>query len=425
MSNVWSFINSSDTFTVCCKIPGRPLHNLVVLAMHESLVKVINNLNAISKPQRKFLITIINAFMVYVGKANYRNLSRYCSISEKTISRWFSKGLSLAQINVSILSILPQAHDKIGVIDASFIKKSGRHTQGLSMFWSGADGASKKGLEMSLISIVDIECNTAYALDARQTIDTEDKSRTELYADHIDSLVNGLKSLKITHIAADAFYTKRTFIDRLCNNGFHMVGKLRCDANLQWVYRGIQSGVGRPKLYDGKVSFVDLDRFGSPIAIDDGIEMYNAIVHSPSMRRKINVVMLLNQDTQSYALLFSTDLSLDAIKIVKYYRARFQIEFVIRDAKQHMGLEDCQARNSKAINSHLNLSLLALNAIKIEDALHKNAFSKSVISMASWKRIKFNERYIEWLFYKLKIQKDDEKYHELFDDLRTYGVIAA
>ena len=41
----------------------------------------------------------------------------------------------------------------------------------------GTSGESKKGLEMSLISIVDVNANTAYALDAKQTIDDEKKSR--------------------------------------------------------------------------------------------------------------------------------------------------------------------------------------------------------------------------------------------------------
>ena len=89
--------------------------------------------------------------------------------------------------------------------------------------------------------------------------------------------------------------------------------------------------------------------------------------------------MLINTNTSGYTLLFSTDLTLDALAIAKYYKARFQIEFVIRDAKQYTGLVDNQARNSKAINSHLNISLMALNTLKIEDAFSKNSFKKSVI----------------------------------------------
>jgi transposase len=41
------------------------------------------------------------------------------------------------------------------------------------------------------------------------------------------------------------------------------------------------------------------------------------------------------------ALLFSTDIHLLPEQIVEYYQARFQIEFIFRDAKQFTGLSDC------------------------------------------------------------------------------------
>ena len=43
----------------------------------------------------------------------------------------------------------------------------------------------------------------------------------------------------------------------------------------------------------------------------------------------------------------------------------------------------------------------------------------------SWKRIKYNEHYMEAIFRKLEIEKDTEKYNQIFDELRNYGAIAA
>ena len=78
--------------------------------MHHSLVKAINEVTTLSKPQRKFLIIIINVFIAVAGNANYRNLSRYCIISEKTIARWFNKGISFVQVNILMISIIPDHH---------------------------------------------------------------------------------------------------------------------------------------------------------------------------------------------------------------------------------------------------------------------------------------------------------------------------
>ena len=59
------------------------------------------------------------------------------------------------------------------------------------------------------------------------------------------------------------------------------------------------------------------------------------------------------------ALLFSTDIHLPPEQIVEYYQARFQIEFIFRDAKQFTGLSDCQARHLPRLDFHFNASLIA------------------------------------------------------------------
>lgn len=69
---------------------------------------------------------------------------------------------------------------------------------------------------------------------------------------------------------------------------------------------------------------------------------------------------------KSYKLFFSTDLHLPAWMIVKYYQARFQQEFLIRDAKQFTGLNDCQARSTNKLEFHWKMALTAINVAKVE-----------------------------------------------------------
>ncbi|MBK3518269.1 transposase [Carboxylicivirga marina] len=56
---------------------------------------------------------------------------------------------------------------------------------------------------------------------------------------------------------------------------------------------------------------------------------------------------------------------MDASDILKYYQSRFQIEFLYGDGKQHVGLNDCQARGENKLNFHFNASLTAINLAKI------------------------------------------------------------
>ena len=64
---------------------------------------------------------------------------------------------------------------------------------------------------------------------------------------------------------------------------------------------------------------------------------------------------------QAHVLLFSSDLSLDAEKMVDYYSLRFQIEFNFRDAKQYFGLRDFMNVKKIPVNNAVNLSMFMVN----------------------------------------------------------------
>ena len=96
------------------------------------------------------------------------------------------------------------------------------------------------------------------------------------------------------------------------------------------------------------------------------------------------------EQKMSDAFLYSTDTKLDTMRVLKYYKARFQIDSFFRDAKQFTDLTDWQARNIEATHTHINASCSALNALKLEEQRKKNTTEKTVISISSWKRLKFN-----------------------------------
>ncbi len=69
----------------------------------------------------------------------------------------------------------------------------------------------------------------------------------------------------------------------------------------------------------------------------------------------------LKTKQQSHILLFSSDLTLDADKMIDYYALRFQLEFNFRDAKQYCGLEDFMNVNKTPVNTAANLSIFMVN----------------------------------------------------------------
>ena len=163
---------------------------------------------------------------------------------------------------------------------------------------------------------------------------------------------------------------------------FHAIGKLRCEANLKFLYQGSYWGRGAPHRFDGKVNLKDPQRFQFVKHLEDSVSLYTAVVWSVSLKRKIRLAYLLKepQGRRSYVVLFSTDLDIDPLLLCRCYPARSQIEFIFGDARQFTGLTDCQARYPEAINTHVNASLMALNLAKL--ALQQNQTDDDSLSFS-------------------------------------------
>ena len=122
------------------------------------------------------------------------------------------------------------------------------------------------------------------------------------------------------------------------------------------------------------------------------------------------------------AVLFSTDVDLDALTIYRYYKARFQIEFLFRDAKQFTGLCDSQARSQAKLDFHFNASLTAVTLAKLE-AREQHGDAVSSFSMTSLKRRAFNQHLIDRICDHLAKGHRLEKSSPDYEELCNYGSI--
>ena len=93
-------------------------------------------------------------------------------------------------------------------------------------------------------------------------------------------------------------------------------------------------------------------------------------MYSPQFQISLKIVIVQNQD-QYHSILCSTDLTLSAQEIFRIYSARFQIEYLFRDGKSHLGLGDAQVRKEAALNFQNNACLTALNLLKLEHRKHQ------------------------------------------------------
>ena len=426
---------------------------------------ILHQMSSVAKPQRKFMFILLTALTYLPGRVNFRNLGRYTPLNEKTFSRWFRRPFDFVTFNLLSLKDLPDNGECVAGIDASFLPKSGRSSYGLDWFWNGSQGQAERGLEISLLALVDVTHNTAYTLSAYQTpalpkapkvpkvakestVNTEDKvaqdadkkpktkankapketrtTRIDIYLAHIKRDIKLLLG-KIRYLVADSFYAKTKFVSGVREHGLHLVSKLRHDADLRWLYNGEQKAKGRPRQFAGKVRFDDLSRF--ELAGDiDGQRVYSAVVNAPTFKCNLRIVYVVREEKgKTYtALLFSTDTDCAALDILRYYKARFQIEFLFRDAKQYTGLCDCQATSEAKLGFHFNVSLAALNLLRLEDRQQAmEGAGRNVISIASWKTRKFNAHLLERFSCHLELDFTAIKSSPAFAALCNYGAIAA
>ena len=75
--------------------------------------------------------------------------------------------------------------------------------------------------------------------------------------------------------------------------------------------------------------------------------VYSSVLYAPALKKDIRVVCILWQfkDQIRCEVLFSTNLEMPALEVIECYRARFEMEFPFRDAKQFAGLMDSQSRS--------------------------------------------------------------------------------
>lgn len=393
------------------------------------LQSVLPTLRQTKKPQQQFLAHLLGLLLMLPGHATFRNLSRYRAYHERTFARWYARDFDFVSLNkAAIIQVIPPAHEQALVIDASFVPKSGKQTYGLDRFWNGSHSRTEQGLEISALAWLDITDNCAYCLSAEQTPPADkttdaEATRIDVYLDQLARVVSEPHLRHLRYVITAGYYSKQKFLRGGCALGLEQIGKLRLDANLRALYQGPQRlGPGRPKTYDGKVHWDNLSRFEKVETEDDSIVLYHQALHHVQFQRNLRVVLGVDTKHHQKAVLFSTDLTLDALTIYRYYKARFQIEFLFRDAKQFTGLTDCQARSQAKLNFHFQASLSAVTLAKL-DARQQNGDAASAFSMASLKRRAFNQHLIERISQHLAEGHSLEKSSPDYEELCNYGTI--
>ena len=398
------------------------------------LDNIVNKLEGLSKSRKNFIVSTLLLYLSVRGRYTFLGLARYGDYCEQSYRNHYQQPFDWFDLNWALIH--PHLSDeRILVFDPSYIPKSGKLTPHIDKFWSGCLGKAVKGLELGVFGVVDIKKNTAFHLQSIQTASPKVLSELEMsLPDYYLDLVVCQKDQfqKVSdYFVLDGYFAKKGFIEGIKEKtNLSLITKLRVDANLRYLYNGPYSGKGRPKEFAGKVDLKNIDkrRFKKLEETEDEI-IYTCVCNVVNLKCNGRIVYVQfkkqGKITGKYAVYFCEDENLDGRKIYQYYKARFQIEFLIRDGKQHTGLTHCQARSIEKLDFHFNASLTAVNLAKIvQDPTMENQQDKP-FSMADVKTLKFNELMLNRFFSIFQIDKELRKNKNKIQEALNFGSIAA
>jgi putative transposase len=276
--------------------------------------------------------------------------------------------------------------------------KSGKHTYGVDWFFSSLTNTPVKGLAFFALSLVGLEKRESYPLRIEQIIKSADESNintttpptvkkrkrgrpkgsknkdksqytlsSELF--RLKGMLLALLSMigdtiALKYLLLDGKFGHHNAAQMTRDIRLHLVSKLRHDSALYLPYQGENAKCKYGVKVNPRKLASEFLQFSSSQG-DWCLEYYQLRVLHKEFAQALNVVIIVktNQKTgeQGHVILFSTDLTLGAEKLVELYSLRFQIEFNFRDAKQFWGLEDFMNVSQTGVTNMVNLAFFMVN----------------------------------------------------------------
>jgi putative transposase len=141
-------------------------------------------------------------------------------------------------------------------------------------------------------------------------------------------------------------------------------------------------------------------------------KVYQFEAFTPKMAGlKLNIVVMIHThlitNKVSRNILFTNDLTLEALKVIKYYSLRFQIEFDFRDAKQFYGLADFKNYKEIQVTNAVNIAFAMTVIGKVVLEKYKIKLGCPNMGIIDLKTVFRTQKCAEILLNNNKIQPDE------------------
>lgn len=362
--------------------------------------------------------------MIIPRKVNFTQMGRYGKRGEQCYRQTAERSVDWIGMNMwlSTYAFKNGKGRNAIAIAPSYIKESGKCTPCVGPYWSGCAGAVKRGLEILGIGLIDVDLHECMMLKAVQTTLDNGNEDMSLYDWYAKVLKDNKQVLQRTTsvLVADSAFSKKPFIDKMPGIGFNVVSRLRRDAALYYLWDGKPTGKpGRPRVKGDKIDFSNINKSKAKLLDTDEFtgQVYVLKAWCKSLQRKISLVIHILPGGGHW-LYFSTDENMSGRDVMEYYCTRFQIEFCFRDAKQFVGLNDCQARDKRKLDFAFNSSFTAVNVAKIMCKEYN-------LSIGRLKALMVNAYYAQRIIDVFENNPNTQLNHEIVNEIFGFAADAA
>jgi hypothetical protein len=356
-------------------------------------------------------------------------ISRTTKKSYRTLQRFYAlTNVAWEKFNLLLFKSFVYKQDDIFLLagDETVEKKAGKHTHGLSHFFSNLFKQTVPSVAFMALSIISVNKRKSYPLAVKQIVKTpvdkmpksevkqgssekrkpgrpkgsKNKPKEETKDVQYKILNPLLQSVTISlsttfgwlpaaYLLLDGYFGNQHYVRLAQKYKLHLISKLKSTAGLYLPYSGEHKPKGRKNKYGQRVSSKAIsDNYLIKTEIEKGVlyQYYQVEAWNKSITDyRLNVVIIkatvISSGKTGHCYLFTTDLSLSYDKIVDYYSLRFQIEFNFRDAKQYFGLADFKNYKESQVTNAVNLSFFMCNFAYILIEQFKEMFKLENVSL--------------------------------------------
>lgn len=420
------------------------------------LLSVLNE--QFSQTNLQHFAFIIESILGLSNSVTTLSVARYSPLSYRTVQRFYAlKEVNWLLVNLLLFKSFVYRSGKHYLLaaDETVKAKAGKCTHGIGRFYSSIAKQVIKSVSFLVVSVIDVETETSYVLGSQQLIPTpkiteliqpkkakvkpallkpkgrpkgsKNKVKTEpqgVSYQVLKTLLMLVKSqlrvflpdLQCFHLVLDGFYGHEDYLLLALENGFQIISKFKTNAHLILPFDGVQIGRGRPKTNGQKVDLNNIDSKFFIQTIDDKdsnvkTNVYQFQARTPKIAKHLlNVVVMVHihklTQKQSRTVLFTNDLKLEALIVIKYYALRFQIEFDFRDAKQFYGLADFKNYKQTQMTNAVNIAFTMTVIGKLVLEKYRNKLDCPTMGIIDLKSVFRSQKYAEILLNNITFDPD-------------------